>query len=233
MYNNNILLFYFIIHGLTVRDRIVQQALLNVISPILESKFYPCSFAYRPKISYIQAVEKVAYWRDRGYRWVLDGDILKFFDNIDHQRLLIEVRQHIDNSGILCLIKAWLTSGTLTNKGLESAEKGIPQGSVISPLFANIYLDEFDRTISNSDLQLVRYADDFLVLAESYERIRQAYTEVVSLLDGLKLTIHQDKTQITNFERGFRFLGHGFLENAIFPIDKEKSQTKNSAKKKL
>ena len=131
------------------------------------------------------------------------------------------------------MIKAWITSGTETNQGIELPAKGIPQGSVISPLLANIYLDEFDRTIHNSDLKLVRYADDFLVLAESYERIRQAYTEVVSILARLKLTIHKDKTQITNFERGFRFLGHGFLENAIFPIDKEQIQSKSSAKKKV
>ena len=217
----------------TVRDRIVQQALLNVIRTPIESKFSPCSFAYRPNMSYIQAVEKVSYWRDRGYNWVLDADIVKYFDNIDHQQLLIEVRQHIDNPGILCLIKAWISSGIKTNQGIELPEKGIPQGSVVSPLLANIYLDKFDRAISESDLQLIRYADDFLVMAESYERIKYAYTEVVSLLNYLKLTIHQDKTQITNFDRGFRFLGHGFLENAIFPIDKEKTQAKSSDKKKV
>lgn len=203
----------------TVRDRIVQQALLNVLYPLTEEKFSPCSFAYRPNISYLMAVEKVAYWRDRGYHWVLDADIVQYFDNIDHQRLLIEVRKFIDNPGILCLIKAWISAGVLTNEGLVLPQKGIPQGAVISPILANIYLDELDRFISVSDSKLVRYADDFLILSRSQEKIIQAYSEVSQILNFMKLTLHTQKTQITNFERGFRFLGHGFLENAIFPIE--------------
>ena len=217
----------------TVRDRIVQQALLNVIRTPIERQFSPASFAYRPNLSYIKAVEQVAYWRDRGYDWVLDADIVKYFDNIDHQQLLIEVRQHITNPGVLCLIKSWIAAGIEIDGRLELPDKGIPQGSVVSPLLANIYLDKFDRAIVSSDLKLVRYADDFLVMAQSYPRIKQAYGEVVQLLNYLKLSIHQDKTQITNFDRGFRFLGHGFLENAIFPIDKAKVATKNPAKKKV
>jgi RNA-directed DNA polymerase len=220
----------------TVRDRIVQQSLLNVLAPIVETVFSSCSFAYRPNLSYIQAVEKVADWRDLGYNWVLDADIIKYFDSIDHQILLGEVRQHIDHPGILCLIKAWISSGILTNQGLELPGKGIPQGAVISPLLANIYLDKFDRAIADSDLQLVRYADDFLVLACSQERILQAYKEVVRLLHFLNLNIHPEKTQITNFERGFCFLGHGFLEKAIFPVDRAKKRLRDdlsTGKKKI
>lgn len=164
----------------------------------------------------------MADWRDRGYSWVLDADIVQYFDSIDRQILLVELRQYIEHPGILCLIKAWIYSGVLTEQGLQFPEKGISQGSVISPLLANIYLDKFDRNICNTDLQLVRYADDFLLLARSQARIREAYSEVVRLLHTLKLDIHPDKTQITTFERGFRFLGHGFLGNAIFPVDKPK-----------
>jgi CRISPR-associated protein Cas1 len=98
-------------------------------------------------------------------------------------------------------------------------QQGIPQGAVISPLLANIYLHEFDELVSATDLGLVRYADDFLVLARTQERILQAKLEIINLLDSLGLMLHSEKTQITNFERGFRFLGHGFLENAIFPVD--------------
>ena len=208
----------------TVRDRIVQQALLNVLAPITEATFSDCSFAYRPKISYIQAVEKIADWRDFGYHWILDADIVKYFDSIEHHLLLAELRQYIEHSGILCLIKAWISSGIVIDEEIKLPEKGIPQGAVISPLLANVYLDKFDRAISNTDLKLVRYADDFLVLARSQERILQAYSEVVRLLHTLNLAIHPDKTQITNFERGFTFLGHGFLNNAIFPIDKPKQK---------
>ncbi|MEO1373249.1 MAG: reverse transcriptase domain-containing protein [Cyanobacteria bacterium J06635_10] len=212
----------------TIRDRIVQQALLNVISPLMEEKFSPVSFAYRPNLSYINAVEKIADWRDMGYVWVLDADIVKFFDNIDHHRLLQQVRLHIDNPGILCLIKSWISVGVETREGLILPQKGIPQGAVISPILANIYLDEFDEIISATDLKIVRYADDFLILSASQERIFSAKLEVINLLDSMGLSINEEKTQITNFERGFRFLGHGFLENAIFPVDTNNAKLKSA-----
>ena len=144
----------------TIRDRIIQQALLNVISPLMEEKFSSVSFAYRPNLSYINAVEKIADWRDMGYVWVLDADIVKFFDNIDHHRLLKEVRLHIEHPGILCLIKSWISVGVETREGLILPQKGIPQGAVISPILANIYLHEFDEIISATDLKIVRYADE-------------------------------------------------------------------------
>jgi RNA-directed DNA polymerase len=215
----------------TVRDRIVQQALLNAISPVMEKRFSAVSFAYRPNLSYLNAVEKVADWRDLGYCWVLDADIVKFFDNIDHQRLLKEVRQHIDNPGILCIIKSWISVGVLTEEGVVLPQKGIPQGAVVSPILANIYLDEFDRVISSSDLKLVRYADDFLILSQTQERILEAYSEVEQLLCSMGLMMHTEKTQITSFQRGFRFLGHGFLENAIFPVDVKDDKLKSGIKK--
>ena len=230
----------------TIRDRIVQQALLNVISPLMEEKFSPVSFAYRPNLSYINAVEKIADWRDMGYVWVLDADIVKFFDNIDHHRLLQQVRLHIDHPGILCLIKSWISVGVETREGIILPQKGIPQGAVISPILANIYLHEFDEIISATDLKIVRYADDFLVLSTSQERIAIAKSQVIDLLDSMGLEINTEKTQITSFERGFRFLGHGFLEDAIFPVDtnqaklksgietnREKTRTRKTSKKKL
>jgi RNA-directed DNA polymerase len=108
-----------------------------VLAPLVEPHFSPCSFAYRPNLSYIQAVEKVADWRDLGYRWVLDADIVQYFDNIDHQILLVQLRQYIDHPGILCLIKAWISSGILSEQGLKLPKKGIPQGSVISRVRAS------------------------------------------------------------------------------------------------
>lgn len=218
----------------TVRDRITQQALLNVLVPIIEPTFSDCSFAYRPNLSIIKAVEKIAYWRDQGYRWILDADIVKYFDSIDHQILLLQLREYIDHPGILCLIKAWISTGTYTSQGLQTSEKGIPQGAVISPLLANIYLDKFDHVIPRNDLKLVRYADDFLLLGKSRSRIFQAYTEVVKHLHSINLTIHQNKTQITNFDHGFRFLGHGFIGDGIVPLEttKQKSQPKFQGKKK-
>ncbi len=215
----------------TVRDRIVQQALLNVLHPLMERKFSSASFAYRPNLSYINAVEKIAEWRDLGYLWVLDADIVKFFDSIDHRRLLKEVRLHLDNPRILCLIKSWIAAGVLTEEGVVLPQKGIPQGAVISPLLANIYLHEFDVLLTATDLKLVRYADDFLVLARTQERILQAKLEIANLLDSMGLMMHAEKTQVTNFGRGFRFLGHGFLEDAIFPVDAHDVSLKSALEK--
>lgn len=215
----------------TVRDRIVQQALLNSLCPLMEQKFSAASFAYRPNLSYLNAVETVAQWRDQGYQWVLDADIVKFFDTIDHQRLLKQVRFHINHSGILCLIKSWISAGVLTEAGVMVSQKGIPQGAVISPLLANIYLHEFDEWVTVTDLELVRYADDFLVLAPTQERILEAKLEVINLLETMGLRLHPEKTQVTNFERGFRFLGHGFLDNAIFPVDANEVSLRSALRK--
>lgn len=215
----------------TVRDRIVQQALLNILSPLMEQTFSAASFAYRPNLSYLNAVETVAQWRDQGYQWVLDADIVKFFDTIDHQRLLKQVRFHINHSGILCLIKSWISAGVLTEAGVMVSQKGIPQGAVISPLLANIYLHEFDEWVTVTDLELVRYADDFLVLAPTQERILEAKLEVINRLETMGLRLHPEKTQVTNFERGFRFLGHGFLDNAIFPVDANEVSLRSALRK--
>lgn len=230
----------------TIKDRIIQHALLNVLTPLIEPKFFSCSFAYRPNLSYINAVEKIAQWRDNGYFFVIDADIVKFFDNINHQRLLTEIEKIFDNSQssltspqtnfkkeeinfILGLIKTWISVGVSTKNGQIPATKGVPQGAVISPFLANIYLHEFDQILTYSDLKLVRYADDFLVLANSQERIITAFSQVVEILKDMNLELHQNKTQVTNFDRGFRFLGHGFLQNAIFPLE---SNSAKSSKKK-
>ena len=214
-----------------VRDRIVQQALLNVLAPLMEKIFSSANYAYRVNLSYLNAVEEVARWRDLGYHWVLDADISQFFDRIDHQILLQQVRKYLDHPGILCLIKAWISVGALTERGVVKATRGIPQGAVVSPLLANIYLDEFDRLIPTPERKLVRYADDFLVLARSKEEIVAAYREVERTLQSLRLELHSGKTQITNFDQGFRFLGHGFLGNAIFPVDTPKTEGRTSKKK--
>jgi CRISP-associated protein Cas1 len=204
----------------TVRDRIVQQALANVLNPMIEPQLSPVSFAYRPQVSYLLAVEAVAQGREEGYEWVLDGDIVKYFDNIDRAILLGKVQSYGVMPELLALIEAWMGGGIVTKAGIVLPERGIPQGAIISPLLANIYLDEFDQTLINTPgLRLVRYGDDFVVLAQTAAEIELAYGQVQSLLQSLGLTLHDRKTQITTFERGFKFLGHGFLGAALFPID--------------
>lgn len=207
----------------TVRDRIVQQALLQVLHPQMEPQLESCSFAYRPGRGHHQAVRQVAYWRDRDYDWVLDGDIVKYFDNVEHPRLLAEVAERLNLSWVLSLIDAWLNAGILTQSGLILPEKGLPQGASISPLLSNIYLDDFDEIICASGLKLVRYADDFVVMARSRNRIVEAQQQIAQILDGMGLQLHPQKTRITNFNRGFRFLGQAFAGDLIVPV-KPRSQ---------
>jgi CRISP-associated protein Cas1 len=204
----------------TVRDRIVQQAAANVLNPLIEPRLSPVSFAYRPQVSYLLAVEAVAQGREEGYHWVLDGDIVKYFDNIDRAILLRQMQSYGVVPELLALIKSWINGGVVTKAGILFPKRGISQGAVISPLLANIYLDDFDRAIMNTpDLRLVRYGDDFVILARTAAEIELAYKQVLLILQSLRLTLHNRKTHITTFEEGFQFLGHGFLGEAIFPID--------------
>lgn len=145
----------------TVRDRIVEQALLQVLYPVMEAEFDPASYAYRPGRSHRMAVEKVNDWRNRSYDWVLDADIVNYFDRIQHERLLAEVQERINRPWLLPLIESWITAGSLTPQGILLPQRGVPQGAVISPLLANVYLDDFDAELRARHWKLVRYADDW------------------------------------------------------------------------
>jgi CRISP-associated protein Cas1 len=201
----------------TVRDRIVQQALLNLLHPILEPQFEESSFAYRPGRSYKGAVRQVEIWQERGYDWLLDADVVKYFDNVQHLRLLAELQERVHDSAVGELVERWIDSGVTTAEGLILPEKGIAQGSVVSPILANVYLDDFDEAVTEAGLKLVRYADDFVVLAKSKGQIEQAQGLVDQLLEGMGLELHPEKTRITNFRQGFHFLGHTFVRSLVVP----------------
>lgn len=207
----------------TVRDRIVQQALLNVLHPVLEPQFEPCSFAYRPERSHLAAVGQVAQWRDRGYEWVLDGDIVQFFDRLDRDRLLAEVAERVREPKFLALIQAWIAAPILTAAGLELTVRGVPQGAVISPILANVYLDDLDELLTQAGFKLVRYADDFVVLGRNRAQVMQAQQQVADWLGSVGLELHPEKTQITSLDRGFRFLGHAFAGDVVVPVQKHKA----------
>jgi CRISP-associated protein Cas1 len=217
----------------TVRDRIVQQALLNVLHPALEPQFEACSYAYRPQRSYQQAVRQVSYWRQNGYEWVLDADIVEYFGEVQHARLRAEVLERLPNAKIADLIEDWLTAGTQTKQGIKIATKGLPQGAVISPILANVYLDDFDEAIQDSKLKLVRYSDDFVILAKTERQIQTAQAQVMELFAQMGLQLHPEKTQITNFERGFRFLGHVFAGELVLPIATPKSEKTAKSRRSL
>jgi CRISPR-associated protein Cas1 len=210
----------------TVRDRIVQNALLNILHPLLEPQFEACSFAYRPGRSHLSAVRQIAHWRDRGYEWVLDADVVRYFENILWQRLLDELAERLNAPEVQSLISDWLSVGVLSKEGLIFPQKGIAQGSAISPILANVYLDDFDEIVTATGLKLVRYADDFVVMSRSQKRIVEAKEEVSELMSGMGLQLHPDKTRIVDFDHGFRFLGHVFAGGVIVKTEggKEKNE---------
>lgn len=214
----------------TVRDRIVQQALLTVLHQILEPQFEVSSFAYRPGRSYLGAVRQVKYWHQQGYEWVLDADLVQYFDQLNHDRLFAEVAERVAETRFLTLVEAWVGAGIHTESGLILPKKGIPQGSVISPILANVYLDDFDEAFLKGQVKLVRFADDFLLLAKSEQVLLKARGRVEKLLDKMGLTLHPEKTKITTFAKGFKFLGHTFLGDLILENASKKCQIPKTAK---
>ncbi len=210
----------------TVRDRIVQQALLNLLHPVLEPQFETSSFAYRPGRSYKGAVRQIETWRQAGYDWVLDADLVKYFDNIQHSRLFAELQERVHDPSVGELVERWVGSGVVTRSGLILPERGIPQGSVVSPILANVYLDDFDEAIEDAGLKLVRYADDFVVMAKSKSRIEAAEGLVEQLLGQMGLELHAEKTRITNFQQGFHFLGHTFVRSLVVEDQRQGKQAR-------
>ena len=191
-----------------VRDRIVQQALLSVISPIFEIEFLDCSFAYRPGRSALDALSKIETLLKEGFRWVLDGDIENFFDSIDHDLLIRFVAERVSDTKVLKLIDEFLKAGVFENMTIHEEYLGITQGSVISPLLANVFLHRFDREITANGYHLIRYADDFVILENSQEQIGKALADTAATLRALKLNLNERKTKLIPAREGFVFLGY-------------------------
>lgn len=205
----------------TVRDRIVQQALLQVLHPVMDPQFETSSYAYRPGRSHHMAVDRIRHLQHRGYDWVLDADIIRYFDHIQHSRLLAEVQERLDLDWVLALVHSWLTVGILTPEGIVLPQQGVPQGAVISPILANVYLDDFDELIAAQGYELVRYADDFVVLGHSQAQLAQVQSDIAAYFQTVGLQLHPDKTRLTQFEQGFRFLGHAFVGDLVVPVQRQ------------
>lgn len=200
----------------TVRDRVIQTAVALVLTPIFEAEFEDASFAYRRGRSVKRAVERVLRYRDLGFRWVVDADISAFFDNIDHALLLKAVREVVSDARILALIEQWIRTEVVVDGVAHPTSKGVPQGSPISPLLANLYLDRLDEVLLAENLRLVRYADDFLILCKDRPHAEEALEITEDLLATLHLRLNTTKTRIVNFDHGFRFLGVTFVRSLAF-----------------
>ncbi len=205
----------------TVRDRIVQTAFLRFIEPILEKEFEHCSYAYRKGHSVKQAVYKIKEYYDNGFRWIVDADIDAFFDSVDHNILLTKCEKCIPFPYMIHLIELWLKVEVWDGKTLSVMQKGIPQGSPISPILANLFLDEFDEALLQHGHRVIRYSDDFVILCKDPNEAMVALGLSKSILEKLLLVL--DEEQITGFEKGFTFLGVTFFKSMItVPFDKKK-----------
>jgi RNA-directed DNA polymerase len=205
----------------TVRDRIVQQAVVQIIGPIFEAEFHDCNTGYRPGRSTHTAIAQIRRYREEGYHWVVDADIQGFFDALDHELLMRFVRERIVDGTVLNLIRGWLKAGVMEDMKLKTVTTGSPQGGVISPLLANIYLHQFDRVMTERGYRLVRYADDFVILCKLERKAERALEVAKEILEGqLKLKVHPEKTRVVQFRDGFDFLGCRFRGRYVGPREK-------------
>jgi len=193
----------------TVRDRVVQQALLNILQPIFDPGFHPSSYGYRPGRSPQQAVAKAsAFIRRYQLKWVADMDLSRCFDTLNHDHILGSIRRKIADGSILNLVRMFLQSGVMIGERWQASEDGSPQGGVISPLIANIYLDDFDQFMKGRGHRIVRFADDILIFTRSKSAAHNALNVARSYLAGeLLLTVNEQKSHVVHSSKGVKYLG--------------------------
>lgn len=209
----------------TVRDRVVQTALLHRYQPVLDREFEACSYGYRKGRSVRQAVQKVKEYHDRGYCWVVDADIDAFFDTVDHDLLLAKVERVIHEPAARRLIAQWLTAEIWDGTGLLPLRRGLSQGSPLSPLLANLFLDELDEAMLAQGLCYIRFADDFVILAKTPQAAREAMALSEQVLASLLLRL--DEGEVVSFEQGFTYLGVTFMNGLLltpFHLSKPRRQ---------
>jgi group II intron reverse transcriptase/maturase len=187
----------------TISDRVLQRAVLQVLYPIFEPQFLDCSFGYRPGLGLKDALERILVLRENGYRFVLDADIDNFFENVDHAVLVGPLHASLPDGTLNSVIDRWLECG----RSQPERAVGIPLGSPLSPLFANIVLHNLDWAIIDAGYQMVRYADDFIVFAKTETETQRIYSQVQAALQVLKLRFKPSKTRLVSFDEGFEFIG--------------------------
>jgi RNA-directed DNA polymerase len=211
-----------------VRDRVAQEVLRQLLSPLFERMFHDDSYGFRPGRNCHQAVEKVLELHRQGYVHVLDADIKGFFDNIPHTVIMAGVAAEVADGNILDLIERFLKAGVMEEGVFRPTKVGTPQGGVISPLLANITLNSLDWYLHQHGKRFVRYADDFVVLCQTDAQVQEAFDLVQQQLNSLGLTLSVEKTKMTKFREGFAFLGFAISSWSVSmrPKSVEKFKTK-------
>jgi group II intron reverse transcriptase/maturase len=190
----------------TVTDRVLQRAVLRVLDDRFERRFLDASYGYRPGRSIADAVRQIVVLRENGYRWVLDADIDECFDSLDNELAMAFFAQEVRDPITRRLVRQWLEVGRRD----PDLPKGIPLGSVISPLLCNVYLHRLDLRLTELGYRHVRYADDFCIFCENRNRARRAWADVEEILEDLRLQLEPQKTRIVSFDQGFEYLGVWF-----------------------
>jgi RNA-directed DNA polymerase len=217
----------------TVRDRVVQAAVVNVIEPIFEREFAEHSYGFRPGRGCKDGLRRVDQLLKAGYHFVVDADLKSYFDTIPHDHLMTRLRERIADGSVLSLIEQFLKAGILDGMTEWTPEAGAPQGAVLSPLLSNIYLNPLDHMMAQSGFEMVRYADDFVILCRTAAEAEQALEIVRDWVAGHGLTLHPTKTKIVDVRTdGFEFLGYRFVKHRRFPRKKSMQKFKDSIRKK-
>jgi len=196
-----------------VKDRIVQTALKSVLEPIFEREFLGMSYGFRPGRGCKDALREVERWLKEGYTFVVDADLRSYFDTIPHARLMERVKEHVSDGRVVELIEAFLQQDIIKDMERWTPTGGTPQGAVISPLLANIYMHALDCQMKQKGYRMVRYADDFVVLCRSAEQAQAALAEVKAWVEANGLSLNAEKTHVGDCRQegqGFEFLGYRF-----------------------
>ena len=211
----------------TVRDRVAQEVLRRLLSPLFEPLFHDDSHGFRPGRSCHSAMERLLEtWRS-GHRHVVDADISGFFDCIPHEVIMRGLTNVVADGNILRLVQKFLTAGILEDGVVQSATLGTPQGGVLSPLLANIALNFLDWHLDEMGYRFVRYADDFVVLCRTEHQAKEAHQAVQLFVEQLGLTLSPEKTHVTTFRKGFSFVGFDVTSNSVKMRAKSVEKYKN------
>jgi len=218
-----------------VRDRTVQGALRHVLEPIFETEFAEHSYGFRPGRGAKDALRRVDTLLKAGHVWVVDADLKSYFDTIPHDRLMRLVQERVADGRVLALVESFLCAGVLEeNKGWQPTECGTPQGGVISPLLANLYLNPLDHQMAQAGWEMVRYADDFVILCRTEAEAQTALAEVRAWVSEAGLTLHPEKTRVVDASvpGGFDFLGYHFERGMKWPREKSLGKLKERVRAK-